>query len=135
MTAGALNVGSSIYVAKLNAAGSALVFGATFGGSHPDSVTGVAADSAGNVYVTGVTYSNDFPTTPNAVVKDFTGLTAFTVKLNAAGTAFLYATLGNNGDQSFGLALDPSGNAQISGGGARGLFSAAIQRGWIVHCL
>jgi uncharacterized protein (TIGR03437 family) len=118
-TAGSVNLGKNIYVAKLNSTGSGLIYGATFGGSDREFIDDVVVDPAGNVYITGTTYSSDFPTTPNAVVKSFqpqpqeSQPTSFTVGLNSAGTAFLYSTLGSPGEQSLHIALDPSGSAQI----------------------
>jgi hypothetical protein len=50
------------FVAKLNAAGSALIFSTYLGGSGSDYGYGIAVDSAGNAYVAGGTQSGDFPT-------------------------------------------------------------------------
>src|SRR5213594_1444650 len=50
------------FVAKLNPAGSALVYSTYLGGSGQDEGTGIAVDSSSNAYVTGVTGSTDFPT-------------------------------------------------------------------------
>ncbi|MGA8776693.1 MAG: SBBP repeat-containing protein [Terriglobales bacterium] len=50
------------FVAKLNPAGSALIYSTFLGGSNVDQVNGIAIDSAGNAYVTGLTDSIDFPT-------------------------------------------------------------------------
>ena len=49
-------------MAKLNPAGSALVYSTYLGGSGDDCGHGIAVDSAGNAYVTGSTDSTDFPT-------------------------------------------------------------------------
>jgi Beta-propeller repeat len=51
-----------VFVAKMNAAGSALVYSTYLGGSDDDRDNGIAVDSAGNAYVTGQTESTDFPT-------------------------------------------------------------------------
>ena len=50
------------FVAKLNPAGSALVYSTYLGGSTGDRGLAIAADAAGNAYVTGDTMSTDFPT-------------------------------------------------------------------------
>ena len=49
-------------MAKLNAAGSALVYSTYLGGSDGEEGNGIAVDSSGNAYVTGWTFSTDFPT-------------------------------------------------------------------------
>jgi hypothetical protein len=51
-----------VFVAKFNAAASALVYSTYLGGSANDNGRMVAVDSAGNAYVTGMTFSTDFPT-------------------------------------------------------------------------
>jgi photosystem II stability/assembly factor-like uncharacterized protein len=61
------NTGSShVFVTKLNAAGTALVYTSYVGGFSSETGLGIAVDSAGAAYVTGRTGSNDFPTV-NAV--------------------------------------------------------------------
>ena len=53
------------FVAKLDAAGSALVYSTYLGGSgtnSEDAGNGIAVDPSGNAYVTGYTYSTNFPT-------------------------------------------------------------------------
>ena len=57
---------SDAYVAKLNPAGSALVYATFLGGTDSDGANEVALDAAGNAYVTGQTISNDFATTAGA---------------------------------------------------------------------
>jgi phosphoribosylcarboxyaminoimidazole (NCAIR) mutase len=52
---------SDIFVARLDAAGSALVYSTYLGGSNRDVGYGIAVDKAGNAYVTGPTASSDFP--------------------------------------------------------------------------
>lgn len=127
-TIGALSQGKSIYVEKLNPAGTGLVYAASFGGSSTDYPEGAVAGAGGSLFITGQTYSPDFPTTPNTAVTtnpsgaaSFPGLatfTSFTVRLNSSGSAFLYSTLGNPGEQGLAIALDPSGDAQVLEQGA-----------------
>ena len=92
------------FVAKLNAAGDALVYSTYLGGTNSDSCRGIAADSAGNTYVSGRTFSPDFPTTLGA---PFIG--CFVTKFNATGSALVYSTFesGFCGD----IAVDSAGNA------------------------
>ncbi len=51
------------FVAMLNPAGSALIYGTFFGGSGYDDGWGIDVDAAGSAYVTGMTTSSDLPTT------------------------------------------------------------------------
>jgi hypothetical protein len=105
------------FVAKLNPAGSALVYSTYLGGSGMDQGSGIAADTAGNAYVTGTTSSTDFPTA-NPLQATMDGPSdAFVAKLNAAGSALVYSTYlgGSGGDQGLGIAVDPAGNAYVTG--------------------
>lgn len=112
------------FVTKLNSTGSALVYSTYLGGTTNESAQGIALDSAGNAYVTGYTASNDFPTTPGAFQTGFSinSENAFISKINPQGTALVYSSyLGGNGgttplgDQAFGIAVDKSGSAYITG--------------------
>jgi hypothetical protein len=107
------------FLAKLNAAGTALLYSTYLGGNGDDFGNGIAVDSAGNAYVTGYTNSTNFPVTAGAFQTTYGGsLDAFMSKLNAAGTALLYSTyLGGNGDDfGNGIAVDSAGNAYVTGG-------------------
>jgi hypothetical protein len=57
---------SDVFVTRLNATGTALVFSTYLGGSAFDSGSSIWVDSAGSIYVTGGTGSADFPITPGA---------------------------------------------------------------------
>jgi Beta-propeller repeat len=106
------------FVTKVNAAGTALLYSTFLGGSSIDMGNGITVDAAGNAYVAGETTSGDFPTTPGAwdLTLDGTG-DAFVTKLNAAGNALVYSTyLGGPGNEiGTVVAVDPSGNAYVSG--------------------
>jgi len=105
------------FVAKLNAAGSALVYSTYLGGSFDDYGYGIAVDSAGNAYVTGHTYSTNFPTASPLQAANRGGYNAFVAKLNAAGSALLYSTYvgGSGSDVGYGIAVDSGGNAYVTG--------------------
>jgi hypothetical protein len=119
--------GYNAFVTKLNAAGSALVYSTYLGGSgglNGDSGNGLAVDAAGSAYVTGRTASTDFPTTAGAFQTTKRGgsgtYNAFVTKLNAAGMALAYSTyLGGSGadygDTGYGIAVDTSGSAYVTG--------------------
>jgi hypothetical protein len=90
------------FVAKLNAAGSALHYASYLGGDHFDFIYGVATDGEGNVYVTGESRSSDFPTTEGAFQRTCEEIDvptsrgcsiAFVTKVNSTATALVYSTL------------------------------------------
>lgn len=114
-----------VFVSKLNAAGSALVYSTYLGGSASDIGHAIAVDNLGNAYVTG---STDSPTQPGpgnipfplvGALQPSFGLIgdAFVTKLNAAGNALVYSTyLGGSGtDRGYGIALDGAGSAYVTG--------------------
>jgi Calx-beta domain/Beta-propeller repeat len=108
------------FVTKLSADGSALIFSTYLGGPSFASDWGqaVAADAAGNSYVTGHTYALDFPTTPGAFQRDgAAGLNAFVTKFTpTGGVAYSTHALGGSGhDEAWGIAVDATGNAYITG--------------------
>ncbi len=78
----------------------------------------IAVDASGNAYVTGNTDSTDFPIA-NALQPTYGGgqFDAFVAQLNPAGSAFVYSTYlgGSDSDQAFGIAVDGSGNAYVTG--------------------
>ena len=110
------------FVSKLNAGGSALVYSTFLGGSSDDWGSGIAVGASGSAHVTGATDSSDFPTTPGAFQTSLAGTcfectNAFVTKLNAAGSALVYSTYlgGSNSDGGFGIAVDASSNAYVTG--------------------
>jgi hypothetical protein len=79
------NNNSDAFVAKVNAAGSALVYAGYIGGSLQDYGYGIAVDSAGNAYVTGYTNSTEtsFPITVGPDLTHNSGFDAFVAKIAA----------------------------------------------------
>jgi hypothetical protein len=108
----------SAFVTKIGPSGSALVYSTYLGGSGIDFGLGIAVDTSGDAYVTGSTQSSDFPTA-NALQSTPGGSSgnAFVTKINASGSALVYSTYlgGNHVDQGFGIAVDASGNAYVTG--------------------
>jgi hypothetical protein len=95
-----------------------VLFHATYlGGGNLDKALALAADAAGNTYIAGLTQSIDFPTANATQPSKNAGADAFVAKLNANGTALVYATyLGGSGvDAALGIARDAAGNAYVAG--------------------
>jgi hypothetical protein len=106
------------FVSKLNPTGSALIYSTYLGGSSYDDGRGIAVDGLGNAYVTGLTYASHFDTTAGAFqTKSGGGFDAFVSKLNPTGSALLYSTYLGGGldDFGYGIAVDASGNAYVTG--------------------
>ena len=126
-TTGAYTDGSSafaveLFVSKLTADGSGLVYSTIFGAGSQNSGStygdGIAVDADGNAYVTGYTSSTDFPTTPGAFQGSLAGGdNAFVTKLNPSGTGLVYSTYlgGNNVDLAIKIAVDAGGDAYVTG--------------------
>ncbi len=116
--------GEDAFVAKLNPAGTELIYSTFLGGGATDTISGIAIDQVRNAYVAGGTNSNDFPTTSGAFQTSYANgsiafgpADAFVTKLNPAGTALVYSTyLGGRDDDGAGpIAVDAAGNAYTTG--------------------
>ena len=121
-----------VFVTKLNATGSALVYSSYLGGSNNEHAEAITIDGLGNAYVTGDTGSTNFPITPGAFQTQFTGAdtcqtmsgateachVAFVSKVNSNGSQLVYSTYlgGSSGDGASGVVVDRSGRATVSGG-------------------
>lgn len=119
------------FVAKLNAAGSGLVYATFLGGTGDEAIlgtgttglgNGIAVDSAGYAYVTGSTSSADFPVRnpissyrpgacPAGACPD-----AFLTKFSPSGS-LVYSTFfgGSFADVGFVVAVDAGGSAYVAG--------------------
>jgi VCBS repeat-containing protein len=111
--------GTDVFVSKLSADGTTLLYSTYVGGSGLDSVGDMALDTAGNVYVGGLTGSNNFPVTVGAQDMTFGGTEeGYVFKLNSAGTILDYATyIGQDAsnDAVNGIAIDATGRAYLTG--------------------
>jgi hypothetical protein len=112
--------GNDVFVTKINATGTAIVFSTFLGGSGTDQARGIAVDGAGNAYLTGLTDSTTFPGVTASSIQPANGggtFDAFVTKINATGTAIVYSTfLGGSGDElGGGIAVDGTGNAYVTG--------------------
>jgi hypothetical protein len=108
-----------VFVAKLNATGSALLYSTYLGGTSNEAGAGITLGADGSAYVTGNTGSPEFPTTAGGFDTSHNGaFDAFLVKLGPSGTAPLtYSTFlgGTAADLGQGIALGDDGSAYLTG--------------------
>ena len=125
VTAGALDTtfggGEDMFVTKFNSTGTGLIYSTYIAGSNFDEGQDIVVDLAGNAYITGDTYSYNFPVTAGAfdtVFRDTKGVVV--CKLNPLGSAFVYSTFLQSTSSfgvegGYGIAIDSSGNAYVTG--------------------
>ena len=123
---------SDIFVARLDAAGSALVFSTYLGGRGPgivlleESLGAMALDREGHVLLTGAAWSLGsgasgvpFPTTPGAFQPrlDYSGRVPFVTKLDRGGGRLLFSTFlsGKGTGAGVGIAVDDAGTVCVTG--------------------
>ena len=106
------------FITKLSASGSSLEYSTYLGGRYDDTAYAVAVDGSGNAYITGYTESDNFPT-KNAYqgTRNYQSYDAFVTKLSASGSSLEYSTYlgGGYGEMGYGIAVDSSGNAYVTG--------------------
>jgi photosystem II stability/assembly factor-like uncharacterized protein len=109
--------GADLFVAKLSADGTSLIYSTYLGGRlSQDFGTGVGLDPAGNAVVSGVADDIDFPVA-NALQPFFAGgRDAVLAKFDTAG-GLLYSTYlgGSLTDIAYGVAVDADGAAYVAG--------------------
>jgi hypothetical protein len=108
--------GDDVFVTKLNATGTALIYSTLFGGASLDNVRSLAVDASGNAYFAGYTISDNFPTTPGAyrATKPTQEEDSFVASLNPTGSALNYSTLIYIAE-NYGIAVDAQGSAYVTG--------------------
>jgi Beta-propeller repeat len=94
-----------------------LSFSTLLGGSGFDAATGIAVDAAGSAYIAGYTDSYNLPTANPEQNFNAGGNEVFVAKLNPAGSGIEYCTYigGSADDRAYGIAVDASGSAYITG--------------------
>ncbi|MFL6254519.1 MAG: SBBP repeat-containing protein, partial [Pyrinomonadaceae bacterium] len=108
--------GDEVFVTKLNATGTALIYSTLFGGNSIDNVRSLAVDANGNAYFAGYTISDNFPTTAGAyrTTKPMQEEDSFVASLNPSGSALNYSTLIHVAE-NYGIAVDAAGSAYVTG--------------------
>jgi hypothetical protein len=126
-----LSGNADLYVAKLNQAGSAILYSTYLGGSSFEEAGDLKVDPQGNAYITGYTTSSDFPTV-NAIQSvqspggrcplippnfSYTPSDAIVTKLNAWGSSLVYSTYlgGYCSETGIAIAIDGLGSAYVAG--------------------
>ncbi|MBL8294339.1 MAG: SBBP repeat-containing protein [Bryobacterales bacterium] len=113
---GGVATSGAAFVTKINPAGTAIVYSTYISGTDGYGATAIAVDAAGSAYITGQT-GWGFSATPGAAQSTGGFFDAYVLKLNPAGNALVYSTyLGGSGaDRGFGIAVDSSGAAYVTG--------------------
>jgi hypothetical protein len=120
---GALAGSEDAFVAKINSAGTALIYSTYLGGSNYDQFKALAIDSAGSAWLTGFTESINFPIL-NAVQSASSAVQmAVVVKLDKNGVLQFSSYLGGTSyTDGQGIAVDGSGNAYVTGNSSDSTF-------------
>src|SRR6185295_17271667 len=106
-----------VFVIKLSADGSAIIYTLYLAGSGADAATAISVDAAGNAFVAGQTTSPDFPVTANAFQRQLKGTqNSFVVKLSPSGSIMASTYFGGSGsDSPSSIAVDGAGNIDLVG--------------------
>ena len=122
-------------MARFDNLGTNLIYLTYLGGNADDVVYALAVDGSGNAFVAGTTDSTNFPHTNAIISGSYNGYNgssisgkfdsnfgyfpydAFVAELDPSGSNLVYSTYlgGERTDAAFALALDPAGNAFVTG--------------------
>lgn len=113
---------SDIFVCKLNADGSQIVFSTLIGGSRRDAGSGIRLTTSGEIVLIGNTRSTDFPTTPGALQASYKGNDGdmgdiVVLRLDSSATRLLASTYigGIDWDTGTDVEVSASGDIYITG--------------------
>jgi hypothetical protein len=112
-----LNGSADAFLAKLSAAGNALVYSTYLGGSSIDFATGVAVDSSASAHVSGYTASPDFPVAEAVQPTPAGKYEAFLARADTSGAKLAFATYlgGTESDAANAVAVDSAGSLYTCG--------------------
>jgi len=109
------------FVAKLDAAGGALLHATLLGGALDDEATGIGADARGNAWIAGTTSSTDFPTAGGAPGRVPGKRDAFVAEIAPTGDVLLRSTFIGGRDDDAGLGVAVSSHGAVIVGAARSI--------------
>ena len=95
-----------------------ITYSTFLGGSGQDEATAVALDASGDAVVVGYAASTNFAqSSPTKMRQNAGGVDAFVAKLHDLGETIVYCTYigGSGDDRALAAAVDPQGNAYITG--------------------
>ncbi|HEX2173643.1 MAG TPA: SBBP repeat-containing protein, partial [Dehalococcoidia bacterium] len=118
------------FAGKLTPTGGELEYLSYLGGHHNDLALDLAIDGSGAAYIAGQTVSADFPITPEAYRRTLAGShDVFLTKVAPQGRALTFSTfLGGSGDdRAESVAIDPIGNAYLTGSTVSGDFPTTVR--------
>jgi hypothetical protein len=111
------NGSNDVFVLKLSSAGG-LIYSTFLGGSGNDRGHAIAVASDNTAYVTGQTYSTNFPVTTGVWDTTHNGAAdVYITRLSNTGAGPLFSTFlgGSNVDLAYGIAVDSSFTAYVTG--------------------
>ena len=104
------------FVARLNAAGSALVFSTYLGGNDSDEAAGIALDASANIYVAGIARSTNFPQVSPLPSAQGSAVSSFVAQLTSDGQSLVYSTyFGDSQTYVADVTASSTGTAYVTG--------------------
>ena len=109
------NGGQDIFVTKLSADGSNILYSTYIGGSGDEEARDITVTGSGEAIVTGDSNSTNYPVTNGSSLKG--AVDPVVTRLNADGNGLVYSGYygGDTWDNGRGIAVDTSGNAYVTG--------------------
>ncbi len=102
-----------LFVIKTNAMADQVLYATAIGGSGSEALRSIQVDASGNLYLLGSTISQDFPSTTK--VNPGFPIGAIALKLNPAGSAFVYAAQMGSRMTALAMDIDSAGAAFVVG--------------------